>query len=134
MAAAADVAVVVALAVAPADEELGSATAADMMKQISCWGVGVLGILKGTRYEAGVEADASKPRWHKVGVGRSLIDDDGGLVWWSGWKSTDRRYRCEHEQSCHGGRLRGDRDSSRSREVKNVQYGTNWWMSKMKSG
>ena len=81
MAAAADVAVVVALAVAPADEELGSATAADMMKQISCWGVGVLGILKGTRYEAGVEADASKPRWHKVGVGRSLIDDDGGQVW-----------------------------------------------------
>ena len=82
MAAAADVAVVVALAVAPADEELGSATAADMMKQISCWGVGVLGILKvrGTRQELR-PTQANQDGMHKVGVGRSLIDDDGGQVW-----------------------------------------------------
>ena len=84
MAAAADVAVVVALAVAPADEELGSATAADMMKQISCWGVGVLGILKvrGTRQElrpTQANQDGTRLEW----VGH------GGLVCLVVWLEID---------------------------------------------
>ena len=85
MAAAAAVAAVVeAFVVAPADEELGSATAADMMKQISCWGVGVSGIRdavqgkSGTRQErsaSGQEVTKQQRKVAWVAVGRCLEGD-----------------------------------------------------------